>query len=127
MKKDTLRGHWFIEKTVKVGDSEIERMCRECRWQKPKESCKPIILYGEKFPAELFAFENKHEYYRAVLDGNPIPAVPEQIEGKEVGNYCPHFRPKGVTFIPDFTELRVYSADREGNIKIEKSIPSKNS
>jgi hypothetical protein len=90
-KKLSLKGQKFIEEVT--GNSR--RVCGLClyrygqnkadisawRGQGPNFSpdCEVIPEEGRKTPHELFGFRKKY--------------LPQKVEGREVGNYCPYFAP----------------------------------
>ena len=83
--EDALRGQKFIGKTATDKKDEIERICRLCLYrydadENPLEDCVIIPHKGKKTPRELFGIK-KNE------------VLPRQLDGKEVGNYCPYFTP----------------------------------
>lgn len=93
--EDTLRGQKFIGKLRILTDPRdglyeasqkdpLERSCSMCFYRyghedvyATKEDRKDCAIVCNPTPHELFGFK-KGEY------------LPEQLDGKEVGNYCPH-------------------------------------
>ena len=84
---NTLRGNPFIGEILKFDNpqdiaygEQIRRLCGLCFYRHGDSSkdCTIIPHEGEQHPKELFGFE-KEEF------------LPVQLDGKEVGHYCPHF------------------------------------
>lgn len=83
---DSLRGQPFVgeETTYPEEPSYIwKRECRSCFYRvgfdNPTKDCK-FNPDSEKTPKSMFGF-NKDEI------------LPAELDGKEVGNYCPFFKP----------------------------------
>ncbi len=84
--EEALRGQPFIAKVTvyEQPKSKWERKCGLCFYRygqsdryKSNQNCKIVV---DPTPHKLFGFK-EGEY------------LPEQIDGKEVGHYCPHFLP----------------------------------
>jgi len=87
MKAKTFKGQPFIGEKVNYGGREgiWERECKVCFYRYGqgdmyKSNQDWTILPAEgKHPKELFGYVGKF--------------LPEKIDGKEIGNYCPYFLP----------------------------------
>ncbi len=82
MARDNLNGQPFIAETYKIGDEDCSRTCFNCFYRHhdgiiPAEDCLVKVSEGERDPHELFGYKGQN--------------LPETVDGKDIGNYCPMF------------------------------------